>query len=269
MDILAGTVNAENHADPQPVPHIPGNFPAELLQGLGLLPSKQQNLPGRIAQNDAALGPDVVIHQMLHLFQHDLSLQGAGILLPVFGGGHDAAPGDVDVNAHGKAPLGKGLGIAHGAAQNPILQKTAQHTLVQLPVVQGHPLPDQNLRHFLDDLTVFDDLRIVAGDADDALDLAVHLNGQVDAPADIGHFPLQFRGNVEFLQAVLDDPVGAGVEIADPGRVVAGNDVSGFVHQIDVLLHQLADFFHNLLGAVLGYFHRLSQRPIVMPVRCS
>ena len=45
------------------------------------------------------------------------------------------------------------------------------------------------------------------------------------------------------------------MKIAYPGVVIAGNDPTGFVHQVDILLDQLADFFHDLLGTALGDFH--------------
>ncbi len=45
------------------------------------------------------------------------------------------------------------------------------------------------------------------------------------------------------------------MKIAHPGVVVAGNDPAGFVHEVDILFDQLADFFHNLLGTALGDFH--------------
>ena len=257
MYILGLPINAEDHGNPKPGLHGPGDFQTDFLQRRGFLQPQKQDLPGGVAQDDAALLLNPGADQPLHLLQHQLALQGAGIFLPVSGGGHDAPPGAADVDAQGEAPFGEGLGVAQTAAQNPVLQEPAAHPLVQLTVIQHHPFPDQDFRHFLDDLTVFDYLGIVAGDADDPLHLAVHFNGQIDAPADIGKLRLQLRCDVVFRQMILNDAIGAGVKVPDPGGVIAGDDVTGFVHQIDVLPDQLADFFHNLLGAAFGYFHIL------------
>ena len=146
------------------------------------------------------------------------------------------------------------------------------HTQVQLPVVQLGPFPDEDLRHFLDDLAVFDDGVVVAGDSDDSLELPIHHNGQIDAPAHIGQLVFQLRCNVKFRKVLGDDAVGPLVEFADPGRVVAGDDVPGLVHQIDILPDQLADLFHDLLGAFLRDPHGQSASlylPSWIPVRYS
>ncbi len=190
VDILGLAVHAEDHVHPQLILHAGADILAQLHECLGLLLMQQQNLPGGVSQDNAALSPDGHIHQVLHLLQEHLTLQRAGVLLPVPGGGHYAPPGNPDVDAHGKAPLGQSLGVVQPGTQDPVLQKPALNTLIQLPSLQDHPLPDENFRHFLDDLAVLDDLGIFAGDADDPLNLPVHLNGQVDAPADVGQLLL-------------------------------------------------------------------------------
>ena len=265
VDIFGLTVDAEDHFHVQLLFHRLGKLLAELHQSRGLLFVQQKNLPGGISQNDASLGPDGHIHQVLHLLQKHLALQGAGVPLPVPGGDHNAPSGNPDVDAHGKAPFGQCLRIIQAGAQNPVLQEPALDTLIQLAAFQDHSLPDEDLRHFFHDLAVFDDLDILAGNADDALNLPVHLNGQVDAPADIGKLPLQLRGDVVFAQVILNDSVGTGMKIAYPGVVIAGNDPTGFVHQVDILLDQLADFFHDLLGTALGDFH-LGSSGITFPL---
>ena len=145
--------------------------------------------------------------------------------------------------------------VAQPGAQDPILQEPASSPLIHLAIIKLHPLPNQNLRHFFHNLAVLDYLGIVAGDADDPLNLSVHLNGQVDSPPHIGQLRLQLRRDVILRQPVLNDPVRPGVERPDPGRVIAGDDVSRIVHQIDILSDQLANLLHNLLGTVAGYPH--------------
>ena len=272
VEVFRRAVDAEDHLHIQLLTDLPAEGPAQGDHFLRALLAHQQDLPGGIAQQDAALLADTGIQRLVDLLQDHLAVQGVRVFFPVPGGGNNAAPGTANIDAQGEAALGKRPGVVQPGAQNPVLQKAAAHTQVQLPVVQLGPFPDEDLRHFLDDLAVFDDGVVVAGDADDSLELPIHHNGQIDAPAHIGQLVFQLRCDVKFRKVLGDDAVGPLVEFADPGRVVAGDDVPGLVHQIDILPDQLADLFHDLLGAFLRDPHGQSASlylPSWIPVRYS
>ena len=109
-------------------------------------------------------------------------------------------------------------------------------------------LADKDLRHLFHDLAVSDDLLVRACDADDAHGTAPVCDGQVQ-PRPHGRRGI-LRTDVQLRQALLYNAFCPCVEVAHPCAVRAGNDISPFVHHVDVLPHDAADLVHDTLGAL-------------------
>ena len=211
--------------------------------------TQQQNLPRCIPQNDTAR---LALHKSgdrrLQLVDAFLSGGGVGVAGKVPHTHHHYPARHCNVHTQCQPAFRQHLRLQQAAAQHPVLQKTAAHTLVQPLFILFIALADKDLRHLFHDLAVSDDLLVRACDADDAHGTAPVCDGQVQ-PRPHGRRGI-LRTDVQLRQALLYNAFCPCVEVAHPCAVRAGNDISPFVHHVDVLPHDAADLVHDTLGAL-------------------